>query len=266
MVKDAPLPPGEVTGNAPFYSKPEPLNPQEHGKLGLLNDPNPYDFGQTQHFVPVLATEFLQAACSYPIIFAGEEFIPLAVMGVNDGENLFYEDGVIKGESYLPAYMRRYPFIVAADQTGERMVVCIDRPSRLIGENPDHPFFVNGELSDYSKHCIQFCENFEMDRGRTTVMIERLKELDLFALREATFQPPTAPGAPPAEPQKVAAFMAVSEEKLNALPADVFLELRDKGYLLVIYAHLTSLSHWDRLVGMSITRRIKAQEQKAKKN
>ena len=263
------LPPGQITGQAPFYTKPEPLNPQDHGKLGLKTVANPYAFGATQHFVPVLATEFMAAALSYPIIFAGgEELVPLVVMGLNNGENLFYKGDVVDADAYMPAYVRRYPFISAADQGGERMVVCIDRDSPLIGENAETPLFENGELTEYTKNCIQFCESYEMDRSRTLKMVERLKELDLFENREATFTPPTPIGAPVAEPQVVAGFMAVSEVKLNALPVETYLELRSMGYLQAIYAHLMSMGHWDRLIGMALGRRAaeRAAEEAKKKN
>lgn len=263
------LPPGQVTGNAPFYKKPEPLNPADHGKLGLRSVENPYAFGKTQHFVPLLATEFIPAALCYPIIFAGDELTPLAVMGLNQGENLFYDGDVLRADAYIPAYVRRYPFIVAGDETGERMVVCIDRESHLIGEDGVTRMFENGELTQYSKDCIQFCENFEFDRQRTMQLVAKLKELDLFEPRDATWTPPTPPGQPPAEPQRLAGFMAISEAKLNALPNETYIELRTLGYLQAIFAHQISQYNWDRLISLSIGRRMaedKAKAAKAKKN
>jgi hypothetical protein len=261
-----PLPPGQITGNAPFYRRPEPLNVEQHAKLGLKHSDNPFAFGASQHFVPLLATEFIPAALSYPIIFAGVEPTPLAVMGLQDGENLFYEKDQLRSDVYIPAYIRRYPFITAMEDTGERVVVCIDRESPLIGEAAETPFFENGELSQYSKNCIEFCQNFEADRGRTLQMVARLKELDLFEQREATFVPPAPAGMQPQEPQRVAAFTAVSEQKLNALPTEVFLELREKGYLQAIYAHLMSLHNWDKLIGMQIRRRFEESQAKGAAN
>lgn len=252
------MPPGQVTGSAPFYTKPEPLNPQEHGALGLKNSDNPFFFGEKQHFVPLLATEFVPASRCFPIIFAGEEPTPLAVMGLSEGENLFYEDGKLRNDIYVPAYMRRYPFITAAEETGQRVVVCIERTSPLIGENAETPFFENGELSQYSKDCIQFCENFEMDRARTVQMVARFKALDLFEPREMTFTPPVPRGATPPTPQKIAAFTAISTDKVNALPAETLVELRDTGYLAAIYAHFASQFNWEPLVGLSLRRRAAA--------
>lgn len=250
------LPPGAVTGQAPLYTQPEPLNPDQHGALGLKHAAKPYEFARDQHFVPVLATEIAPAALCYPVVFAGDERSPIAIMGLNPGENAFYDkEGLLRPDVYVPAYIRRYPFTVAGDDTGTRMVVCIDRTAAVIGENPDVPFFENRELTQYSKDCIKFCEDFENDRGKSMQFVNRLKELDLFEHREATFTPAKADGSA-GETQVVAGFFAVSEAKLNALPAETIIELRDLGYLQVIYAHLMSLMQWDRLISLTIVRRM----------
>lgn len=254
-METSPLPPGQITGGAPFYKRPEPLNLEQHGKLGLRTVANPWIFGAKQHFIPLLATEFTAAALSYPIIFAGDEPTPLAVTGLNDGENLFYDGDVIRPDIYIPAFMRRYPFITASEEGGERVVVCIDRESFLIAEGAETPFFENGELTQYSKNCIEFCQNFEADRLRTLQMVARLKELDLFEPREINFQPPAPQGAEPPPPQRIAAFTAVSETKLNALPNDTYIELRTQGYLAAIHAHLLSLQNWDRLLTIAFNKR-----------
>ena len=56
------------------------------------------------------------------------------------------------------------------------------------------------------------------------------------------------------EPQTVAEYFGVSEEKLNALPADKIKELQTSGALAQIYAHLVSLLGWDRLIALATLR------------
>ncbi|MEO1323505.1 MAG: SapC family protein, partial [Pseudomonadota bacterium] len=72
----------ELTGNVLFYKNPQPLNPEQHAGLGVKQIDQPFGFLRTAHAVPVTVTEFGMAAASYPIIFVGEEFTPVAVMGV----------------------------------------------------------------------------------------------------------------------------------------------------------------------------------------
>jgi hypothetical protein len=65
---------------------------------------------------------------------------------------------------------------------------------------------------------------------------------------------PTNPDGTPGEPQPLAEYFAVSEEKLRALPADKLHELVGNGAVAQIYAHLTSLIGWDRLVALAMAR------------
>jgi hypothetical protein len=100
----------QLTGNVLFYSQPEPLSREMHGKLGVKRSEKPYAFAAAAHVVPLTVTEFMPAALSYPVIFVGDARLPVAVLGVNQGDNLFVsEDGTFEPDAYLPAYVRRYP-------------------------------------------------------------------------------------------------------------------------------------------------------------
>ena len=250
----------EISGNVLFYAKPEPLNKEAHGKLGLMQVDKPFGFAANTNVVPLTVTEFAPASLSYPIIFAGDQMQPLAVMAVNQGENLAINpDGSVAPDAYLPAYVRRYPFVLAGDDKGERLIVCIDVASSLIKENGDIPMFENGEPTEYTKGCIQFCNDFEGERQRTDNFVNVLKEHDLFETKQATFTPRNGDGTF-GEPQVIAEYFAVSEEKLLALPADKFIALRDNGALAQIYAHLVSLNGWDKLIAKTLIKNAAAAE------
>jgi hypothetical protein len=244
----------ELTGEALFYVAPEPLSKEAHAGLGLKNLETPYAFTARTHLVPLTVTEFGPAALCYPIIFIGPEKTPVAVMGVNADENLFVDEkGAYAPDAYLPAYIRRYPFVLANDASAQRMVVCIDSKAPMIGENPDAPFFENGEPSDYTKGAIDFCNNFEQEAQRTQSFVNLLRELDLFEDKTATYTPQLGNGQP-GEPQTIAQYQGVSEAKLNALSADKLKELQTNGALSQIYAHLISLFGWDRLIVKAMLR------------
>lgn len=242
----------EITGNVLFYVKPEPLNKEAHGKLGLVQMEQPFAFAAKSNVVPLTVTEFGPASLSYPIIFAGDQLQPLAVMAVNQGENLAISaDGAVEPDAYLPAYIRRYPFVLAGDEQGERLIVCVDVGSYLLKEGGDIPLFDKGEPTEYTQGCIQFCNDFEGERQRTDSFVALLKEHDLFETKEATFTPRNADGTF-GDPQPIAEYFAVSEEKLLALPADKYIALRDNGALAKIYAHLVSLHGWDKLIAKTL--------------
>src|SRR6201991_3549105 len=236
-------PAGEITGSVLFYSKPEPLTPELHGKLGVKRLNGPFQFAKAGHAIPLTVGEFPVAAVTGPIIFVGDEKLPLSVMGLNAGDNMFLRpEGLFEPGVYIPAYVRRYPFVFANDDSNQQMVLCVDRDAEFVVEGGDLPFFnADGQPSDYTKSCMEFCDSFEQERQRTMSFVQILKDLDLFELKTANFTPPTMEGQPPAEPQKIAEYFGVSEEKLNQLPAEKFIELRENGALAQIYAHLISL-------------------------
>ncbi|HLK26898.1 MAG TPA: SapC family protein [Caulobacteraceae bacterium] len=249
-----------ISGQVLFYSQPEPLDAQRHGRLGMNTTDRPFSFAAKQHFIPLHAGEFGPAAISYPIIFAGQDYAPLAVMGLTTGENLFIsEDGLYRSGVYVPSFIRRYPFVGARDDDAKRTIVCIDRASDLWVEGKaDVMLFENGQPTEFTKSCIEFCSQFDNDRAQSDFFIKLLRDLDLFETRQATFTPRLENNVL-GEPQMVAEFFAVSEQKLKDLPAAKFAELRDNGALPLIYAHMTSLFGWERLIAESLARRAAAQ-------
>lgn len=254
-MSDVPAPDAPALSGAPlFYSKPEPLNPAAHGSIGLRRVERPFAFAASSHYVPLTVAEFPQAALCYPIIFAGEQRQPLAMMGLNAGQNMWVRDGMFEPGAYIPAYVRRYPFVLAADEKREKLVVCIDRGASMIGDLPDLALFdAEGQPTEYTKNCITFCNDFETEVRRTESFIGILRDLDLFETRTATFTP-VQPDGTAGPQQTVAEFFAVSEDKLKALPDAKVKELLANAALAAIHAHLISLNGWDRLINITIAR------------
>ncbi len=247
-----------LEGAVLFYSNPEPLDPALHGALGVNPTDKPYAFVSQTNIVPLTVTEFAAAALSYPIIFTGENRQPVVVMGLRQGENLYVSDaGDFRADAYIPAYVRRYPFVFADDKQNQRLILCIDRGAEIVAEGGQNPLFVDGQPSDYTNMAMDFCNNFEQERLRTESFVQLLKDLDLLDIREAAFTPRNLDGTP-GEPQKLAEYYAVSEDRLKALPAEKLAELRDNGALGQIYAHLVSLLGWDRLIALAFQRQAEA--------
>ncbi len=253
MATSNPMPETGLTGSAPLYTRVEPLNVDTHAKLGVKRMDNPFAFASGIHFVPLLLPEFPVASGSYPIIFAGDEKQPLAVMGLTPGFNLFFDkNGVAKTEIYLPAYIRRFPFIVA--QNGDNVIVCLDVGADIVAEGADMPIFNGKELTEYGKGCVDFCKRFEDDRVRSDLILEQIKALDIFHLRQAKYQPRDNDNNPVGEEIVVSEYFAIEEPKLHQLSGDQLVALRDSGALAFIYAHLVSVWKWDALISMELGR------------
>ena len=206
-----------LSGNVLFYGKPEPLSIEAHSNLGVDAVDQPYKFAASTNIVPLTVTEFAPSALSYPVIFVGDARQPVAVMGLRQGENLFVNDaGAFKPEAYIPAYVRRYPFVFANDEAQKRLILCVDRDAPFIKEGGSTPLFVEGKPSPYVEQAMEFCNNFEQERQRTEAFVKLLADLDLLETREAVFTPRNPDGTT-AAPQKIAEYFAVSEDKLKKL-------------------------------------------------
>lgn len=244
-----------LSGNVLFYKSPEPLNPEAHGSMGISAIPAPHAFVAETNVVPLTVAEFPAASLSYPIVFIGENYMPVAAMGLSSGQNVFVSpEGTFKPDSYLPAFARRYPFVFANDEQQERMILCVDTQAPMVKTaNPDVPFFENGKATQYVENAMQFCSDFENERRRTESFVSLLRELNLLAPRETLYRPQNNDGTP-GEPQKIAEYFAVDDKVLNELSGEKLVELRDNGALTHIYAHLNSLLAWDKLIALTIER------------
>ena len=250
-----------VSGNVIFYKNPQPLTQEAFAGKGVTQLAKPFDYMADQHFLPLTASEFGAAAASYPIIFAGEQKTALAVMGIRPGENLFVKDGQFDQDFYLPAFARRYPFVLAGDKENDRFVVCVDADAECVADkNLTQPFFDGQEVSAYTKEAFEFLQNFERDRQATEALVEEFKKHDLFEPKEMNFQGQNPDGSP-APRQKIADYFAVTEERLRKLDEKTLKSFNDRGFLAVAHAHMVSLGNWQRLV--NITLRRGAEEAKA---
>jgi len=247
----------QTLGQILFYRQLEPLSHERHRGLGVSQVANPFSFLADTHLVPLTVDEFGLAAVCFPILFDTETKSPLAVMGLRPGMNVFLgADGSLDPEVYLPAFARRYPFlpIMAQAQSApkmpdanDRVLVCIDRAAKMINSAPELPFFEGDKPSRFTQDAIQFCKEFDVLGKRTAEFNELMTKHDLFELTPLAL-PRAKPDGSPDEPLKVGEYLRISEQKLNALPKETYLELRDRGVSAVIHAHLLSLGLWPKIL------------------
>lgn len=245
--------PSALSGQVLFYKNPQPLSAEEHGGLGVKQIPQPFGFLREAHAVPVTVTEFGVVAASYPVIFVGEDRTPVAVMGVRQGQNLFVNaDGMVVDDHYIPAFVRRYPFVFASDEGSDRLLLCVDRAAPMVSNQPEVPFFQGGQPTQFTNDAIEFCKEFERQRRATVDFVKIIRDMDLFEQKTVTFQPRDPQGNVAGDVQKIADYWAVSEERLNALAPEKFLELRNNGALGACFAHLVSLLNWNKVVNRAV--------------
>jgi len=194
------------------------------------------------HAIPVTVEEFPAAQRHFPIVFSvGDDPVPLGLMGLNEGVNVFFDDEgrLVDKSFYVPAYIRRYPYLLARLRPdSDELSLCFDPSSDTIGKFEDGQKLFDGDQpSETTKAILAFNEQFEQAGQRTAQFVKELKELELLIDGEVTIQPDGA-----AQPFVYRGFMMVDENKLNELRGDQLRKIVQNGMLPLIYAHLFSLA------------------------
>src|SRR6476469_8560109 len=231
-----------------FYNVVEPLNSTQHGKMKVRPLEKSPIIGTT-HAIPVTVDEFALIQRHYPIVFSvGDAPVPIALMGLNEGVNVFLD---ASGRStdpniYIPAYLRRYPFILAKLRPdSDELSLCYDPTSGAVGDfDEGEPLFDGDQPSAATKAVLEFCEQFEAAGVRTNAFVEDLVKSDLLMDGEVAIQPEGA-----SQPFVYRGFRMVDEEKLRDLRGDELRKMNQNGILPLIYAHLFSLSEMRSVFG-----------------
>lgn len=237
--------PVNISGTMFLYGRPELLNLQSHADLGVRAAAKPFSFCAATRAIPLTISEIAEASRHFPIVFGSlEDAQPLAIVGLIDDINLFVDDnGDWDQYAYVPGYIRRYPFGLAAEQGGDRFALVIDAAFEGIDRDADRKFFAGGELSDLSKQAMEFTKTYEGDRRLTEQMMKTIKGMGLITGQSAQYTP-----AGSQTPQAFAQYWGIDERKLMELSDEEYLKLRKLNVLPVLYAHLLSLGNWRNLL------------------
>lgn len=226
-----------------FYKNPAPLDAKAHAKLGLKKNFG-FDFTAGVNAVPVNLIEMPQICHFYPIAFSPDgNATPVAILGLRDSENLFLRaKGQWEPQTYIPAYIRRYPFIFSEIPGGEQLTLCVDVNDTVVGEKTEQPFFnEEGKPTDLSNNALEFCKSYHAAAQQTIEFSKALAESGILVDREAQIN------VSGSKRINFSGFKIIDEKKLAELDDATFLKFRKQGWLPFIYAHLFSGAQWQRL-------------------
>jgi hypothetical protein len=228
-----------------LYRKPTPLTAERHGKKALSRKTN-FAFAAGANSVPINAAEFRLAMKYYPIVFAGSDpVMAVVILGLTDSENLFVgKDGQWRDGNYIPAYVRRYPFIFMTGPEQQQFVLCVDDESELIVDKGEQSFFDGDKPSAATDRALKFCSAYQTQSEMTKQFASAMDEAGLLEPNQAEIRLSSG------EKLALGGFRVINEEKFANLPDKTFLDWRKKGWLPLIYAHLFSTSNWNRLISL----------------
>jgi SapC len=230
-----------------FYQKPVLVNPVLHSGFKIAPLRN-YDFVAHTHAVFVAGIEFGDAGKEYPIVFTriSGEICPVVMFGLRESENLFVrEDGVWLG-NYLPAFVRRYPFVLANIKglaADTQLGVCVDEAYAGWNAQDGEALFDDQKAqTPYFKRAIDFLTRYQQEHSRTIQFCKRLDALGLLEAMDAQARLPNG------RTFQINGLMVVQESRLTSLGDVPALALFRSGDLALIHSHLSSLSNLQQLL------------------
>lgn len=231
-----------------FYNSVEPLNVTQHGKMKVRKLLQMEQMAKT-HAIPVTVDEFTLVQRHYPVVFSiGDNPVPIALMGLNEGVNVFLDaDGrALDPNVYIPAYMRRYPFMLARIRPeSDELSLCFDPTAGAVGDFEEGEALFDGDQpGPATKAILEFCEQFEAAGQRTAAFMADLIKSNLLMDGEVAIQPEGYD-----QPFVYRGFRMVDEEKLREVRGDELRKMNQSGMLPLIYAHLFSLTEMRAVFG-----------------
>lgn len=222
-----------------FYRDIVPLDRERHRELRLARPKDDAAFAEETHYVPVTGSEFEHAARDYPILFTDGEGDtgPIVLFGLTAHRNPYVsESGTWRAGTYMPAFVRRYPFVLARSGDDDYSV-CIDAAYPGLGNEAGDPLFDgDGTESAWLRERIALVREYLADVERTRAFVERLEALDLLVTHDLRITRPDG------RAYTLRAFRFVDAQRLDQLEDAEIARLQRDGHLAWIHAHRISLS------------------------
>lgn len=223
-----------------FYRRVTPVSVQRHADW-CVEGAGDYAFARNVNAVPLMAVEFLQAAREYAIVFvrSDETLMPVVLLGVEGGSNAYVTETGGWDARYVPAFVRRYPFVFSRSEDGTRFALCIDESWSGCNEDGrgQRLFDDQGERTPYLDNILSFLQEYNVQFARTETFCRKLADLDLLEPMQAQF---TLAGG---GQRSLTGFLAMHYDKLKSLAADQLAELAKTDDLELAYLHRQSLNN-----------------------
>jgi hypothetical protein len=224
-----------------------PVNKERHAKKKIKVTAD-FRFASQFHIAYITTHEFARAASLYPVLFledqANNEFRPVVLLGLDAGENLFVDAQGQWIGSYIPAIIRRYPFALSKAAEVDRYIVCIDEGSDLLSDTEGAPMF------DEQGQPTPLIENVKRYLGELQQMDQVTHAFSQFLVQNNLLTPLNMRVNAGNQARNITGCYVINEERLNNFNDEKFKEIREKGYLPAIYAHLISLAQIERLASL----------------
>jgi len=224
-----------------IYETAVPVSGARHGDASVQAGGD-YAFARKVNSVPLMAVEFPNAAAEYAIVFAGQDaLMPAVILGVRSNENLYLADDGKWQATYVPAFVRRYPFVFSTPDNGKTFMLCVDEAFPGFNREGRGQKLFNDDKkpTPYVDNVLKFLQEYQAQFLRTQAFCKKVKELDLLEPMQAQISMGSG------EKLSLSGFWAVSRTKLKALSGDKLAELAKTDELELLYLHLNSMRNFN---------------------
>lgn len=228
-----------------FMANITPINKELHKNL-KISEKRDLSHLAEQHLAPITASEFAQAATSYPIVIVkdagSDRYRSVVMLGLEAGENLFHKEGSWNA-IYIPQSISVSPFSLGLDPEKENtLTACIDLDNPFVGEDKDQALFdEEGNDTDLFKSAQESLGRLYDNEVMNEKFLKEMVENDLF--RELELNVKLASG----ENKRLVGLFGFDEKKLTELSDDKVLDFHKRGLFVPIYSMLASTGQINRL-------------------
>ncbi len=192
---------------------------------------------------PLSATEVAEAAKHYPLVFSTEgPLLPMALFSLKEGANAFVDAAGKWLAPYVPAHVRRYPFILGNTDVPGKFIVALDRDAPHFSDPGGEPLYTeDGEMREVLSEAIKFLKLFQEEVAATEKLLAPLADSGVLALQRIDLT--KADGGK----SSFDGVRAVDQEKLKALDDATLAAWVRGGLMALVHAHLSSLGNFNAL-------------------
>lgn len=226
-----------------YYEKVVPISLERH--KGWSVEQGDYTFAVETNAAPLMCAEFQSAATELPIVFGKTDagYTPVVVLGIEQGKALTVDGAGKWIGNYVPAFVRRYPFVFAEAEDKKTYTLCLDEDYSGVDQSgaKGQAFYDGDAPSEFLNNILEFTKNVELEQRKTIEFGKLLEENGLMTPMQAGITMPDG------QKRAVTGFHVVSREKLKELSGDVLEDFFKRDVLELIYYHLASMRNMEKL-------------------
>jgi hypothetical protein len=222
-----------------FFVDPHVITVDRHANARLRNNMD-FAFARQTNSIPLASADLMEAAKLYPIVFTtSAQAVPVALVGFEQENYLIDENNRWREGYYVPAYVRKYPFVFMESPGSDQLTLCVDDVALTKDSNAGPALYdENRQPSEYTNGVLKFCISYHEQMMHARELGKQLQEKGLLTTQRLQIE------LPGGKKMELAGFQMIDREKFAALGDDVLMDWHKRQLLPLVYYIIQSQSNW----------------------